>query len=118
MSRYSWCLGPHCHEKKTQDRIRGTKGNKVLRTRRVRWYRDDYEHKWNYFCSQHCMTEYIDKHLQAFIRIEPRPEPLETRCEVTETKREGRQYDWQNNTYKECTYTTKDINILVDNRNE
>ena len=116
MSRYSWCLGPHCHEKKTQDRIRGTKGNKVLRTRRVRWYRDDYENKWNYFCSQHCMTEYIDKHLQAFIRIEPRPEPLETRCEVTETKREGSSYNWTTEKSEPYTYTTKDIEVL-DNTN-
>jgi hypothetical protein len=36
MSDYSWCHGTHCHEKRTQDRIRGVKGNKVLRTRRVR----------------------------------------------------------------------------------
>ena len=114
MSRYSWCLGPNCHIYRTQDRIRGTKGNKVLRTRRVRWYRDDYENKWNHFCSQNCMADYIDTHLQAFIRIAPRPEPLETRVEVTETHHPKEEYSWGTRR----AYTTKDINILVDNRNE
>jgi hypothetical protein len=31
---HSWCHGPYCHEKKTQDRVRGVKGSKVIRTRR------------------------------------------------------------------------------------
>ena len=35
MSDYNWCHGPECHEKRTVDRVRGTKGNKVLRTRKV-----------------------------------------------------------------------------------
>ena len=114
---HSWCQGPYCHKKQTQDRVRGVKGNKVLRTRRVRWYQSDYESMWNYFCGQRCMTDYINEHLQAFIRIAPRPEPLETRVEVTTKNRIGRQYDWQNNNYKEYSYTTKDIQIL-DNQNE
>jgi hypothetical protein len=118
MSTYSWCHGPSCHKFHTQDRVRGVKGNKVLRTRKVRWYRSDYDNtKWNYFCSQRCLTDYIDENLQAFIRIAPRPEPLETRVEVTTKNRIGRQYDWQNNNYKEYSYTTKDIQIL-DNQNE
>ena len=36
MSDYIWCHGPSCHELKTQDRIRGVKGSKVLRTRKVK----------------------------------------------------------------------------------
>ena len=35
MSNYNWCHGPKCHEHRTQDRIRGVKGNKVLRTRKM-----------------------------------------------------------------------------------
>ena len=35
MSNYRWCHGPKCHENKTQDRIRGVKGSKVLRTERL-----------------------------------------------------------------------------------
>ena len=30
---YQWCHGPHCHERHIQqDRVRGVKGSKVLRT--------------------------------------------------------------------------------------
>ena len=48
----------------------------------MRWYQSNYESMWNYFCGQRCMTDYINEHLQAFIRIAPRPEPLETPVEV------------------------------------
>ena len=32
---YQWCHGPKCHTNRTQDRIRGVKGNKVLRNRKI-----------------------------------------------------------------------------------
>ena len=35
MSNFVWCHGPSCHKSHTQDRIRGVKGSKVLRTRKV-----------------------------------------------------------------------------------
>jgi hypothetical protein len=56
---HSWCHGPYCHEKKTQDRVRGVKGSKVIRTRKVRWYQSNYESKWNYFCGQHLFDTII-----------------------------------------------------------
>jgi hypothetical protein len=36
MSNYNWCHGPKCHTNPTQDRIRGVKGKKVLRTRKIK----------------------------------------------------------------------------------
>jgi hypothetical protein len=36
MSEYNWCHGTNCHTKQTQDRIRGVKGKKVLRTRKIK----------------------------------------------------------------------------------
>ena len=36
MSDYNWCHNPDCHTYHTTDRIRGVKGNKVLRTRKIR----------------------------------------------------------------------------------
>ena len=82
MSEYYWCHGPKCHESKTQDRVRGSKGNKVLRTRRIKqetnseWYSpDDFM---NYFCSQGCMHKFIQTHIQRVVAIAPRTEPLET----------------------------------------
>jgi len=35
MSQFNWCHGPHCHTYHTLGRIRGVKGNKVLRTRKI-----------------------------------------------------------------------------------
>ena len=36
MSNFVWCHGPSCHTQHTQDRIRGVKGSKVLRTKKVK----------------------------------------------------------------------------------
>ena len=81
MSHY-WCHGPKCHTYSTQDRVRGTKGSKVLRTRKVKqhttsqWYNPN--NFYNYFCSQGCYNEFANTHAQQIIRIAPRTEPLET----------------------------------------
>ena len=39
------CQGPNCHTYDTLSRVRGTKGNKVLRTRNAR-YEIDTDYKW------------------------------------------------------------------------
>ena len=114
--KHSWCHGPDCHTKQTQDRVRGIKGNKVLRTRRVRWYQSSYESKWNYFCSNVCLNDYLDKHLQALIRIEPRPEPLETNVNVEERKVNDRRYNWETREHDEYVRIEKTI-MPIDNRN-
>ena len=78
MSDYNWCHGPSCHTNETQDRVRGSKGNKVLRTRKVainHWNKDT---MWRFFCSQGCMLNFINKHIDRILAIEPRREPLET----------------------------------------
>ena len=36
MSDYNWCHNPKCHTYHTTDRIRGVKGSKVLRTRKIK----------------------------------------------------------------------------------
>ena len=36
MSNYNWCHNDKCHTYHTTDRIRGSKGNKVLRTRKIK----------------------------------------------------------------------------------
>jgi hypothetical protein len=36
MNNYNWCHGTECHTYETQDRLRGVKGNKVLRTRKIK----------------------------------------------------------------------------------
>ena len=89
MSEYNWCHGPSCHTNDTQDRLRGVKGSKVLRTRKVA------QHAWNsgerlsmfsYFCSNGCYNSFANKHINEIIAIAPRTEALETPIEVTRTQ--------------------------------
>jgi len=95
MSDYNWCHGPKCHTPKTQDRIRGVKGSKVLRTKKIKineWNKDTI---WRYFCCNQCEYNFIDKHIDEFIRLHPRTEPLETPIEVqveTKTNYFGNEY--------------------------
>ena len=79
---YYWCHGPSCHTYVTTDRVRGSKGSKVLRTRKIKqhtdraWYKPD--NFYNYFCSNNCYNDFANKHAEQIIRIAPRSEPLET----------------------------------------
>ena len=60
MSNFNWCHGPECHTKHTVDRVRGVKGSKVLRTRKVRVYSNN--NGWySYFCSQRCYDDFTNK---------------------------------------------------------
>ena len=86
MTDYNWCHGPECHTKHTQDRIRGVKGSKVLRTRKIAqnsWNANSY---WSHFCSQGCYTDFLYAHWEEFIRLHPRTEALETPINVTQEK--------------------------------
>ena len=80
---YHWCHGPECHTKHTQDRIRGNKGSKVLRTRKITENNWNRETVWSHFCSQGCYTDFLYAHWEEFIRLHPRTEALETPIEVT-----------------------------------
>ena len=112
MTDFKWCHGPNCHTNKTVDRIRGSKGNKVLRTRKIttnQWNRNSV---WSVFCSQGCYTDFFYKHWQQVIAIAPRTEPLETPIEVKQNKREGYQYRYGDNGQYErvpTTYISKEI---------
>ena len=95
MSNYNWCHGPKCHENRTQDRIRGVKGNKVLRTRKIAINRWNENNHWQLFCSQGCYTDFFMKYADQCRQIAPRTEPLETRIEVqveTHTNWRGEPY--------------------------
>jgi len=75
MSDFNWCHGPECHKKHTVDRVRGVKGSKVLRTRKVKYYNAGW---YSYFCSQRCYDDFANKHIQDILAIAPRTECLET----------------------------------------
>ena len=109
MSDYNWCLGSSCHTIRTLDRVRGVKGNKVLRTRKIQktnWNQDSH---WGHFCSQRCLHDFLRTNLQQLIAIAPRPEPLETPIDVVQTKALGRKYDWDSREYVDYTYNEKRI---------
>ena len=80
MSNYNWCHGPTCHQQHTQDRIRGVKGSKVLRTRKVR--QNTYIGMFSYFCSNGCYNSFANKYIAQIIAIAPRTEALETPVNV------------------------------------
>ena len=85
MSNFVWCHGPGCHKSHTQDRIRGVKGSKVLRTKKVavnKYNSGQHFNMYSYFCSQGCYNDFANKYVREVIAIAPRTEPLETPIEV------------------------------------
>ena len=94
MTEYNWCHGPNCHKRTTTTRVRGVKGNKVLRTKKIRvngWNRDT---KWEYFCDQTCLHDFINRHFEEFVRLHPRNECLETPIEVEKVIHKGYDSRW------------------------
>jgi YHS domain-containing protein len=83
MSEHVWCHGPSCHTQHTLDRVRGSKGYKVLRTRKIKFYGSS-RGMYSYFCSNTCYNEFANKYVEQVIAIAPRNEPLETPIENPE----------------------------------
>ena len=104
MSNYNWCHGPSCHKSHTQDRIRGVKGSKVLRTKKVA--QNTYIGMFSYFCSNGCYNDFANKHIQEIVAIAPRTEALETPIDVV--KEHAR--DWRGNDYMETKIIAVDNN--------
>ena len=93
MSNFNWCHGPKCHEEKTTDRVRGVKGSKVLRTRKIKaWGRTT---MYSYFCSNQCYDNFANTYIEQVIAIAPRTEALETPINVT---KENYSDHWGNHT--------------------
>ena len=105
---YVWCHGPKCHKSHTQDRIRGVKGSKVLRTRKIAQTKWNANTQWSHFCSNGCWNDFAFAHWEEFIRLHPRPEALETPIDVVVETRQ----DWTGNPYK--TKVIKEINSNIN----
>ena len=81
MSDYKWCHGTKCHKSHTQDRVRGSKGSKVLRTRKVKqdqWNKNSF---FKYFCSNGCYNDFANANIERIVALAPRTEALETPIE-------------------------------------
>ena len=97
MSDFNWCHGPKCHTKHTQDRIRGVKGSKVLRTRKIKQNRWNANNEYSHFCSTGCWNDFAFAHWEEFIRLHPRTEALETPIkDPTKESHSNSYYNWNN----------------------
>ena len=120
MSNFNWCLGPGCHTRETQSRIRGSGRNKVLRTMKIPLH-SEYRRTsiWAYFCNQNCLFDYLNKHIEAIANIAPRREALETPIKVEKWKEESYRYQYIGNGQSNrvpCMSTRTEIK-LIDNDN-
>ena len=108
-----WCHGTECHTNHTQDRVRGSKGSKVLRTRKIKlneWNKDSH---FKYFCSQGCLHDFIRTHIQRIVALDPRTEPLETPIQDPVREKHTSNYS-----FGEHSYYTTTIKEKVDNNPE
>ena len=102
MSSHVWCHGTNCHKSRTQDRVRGSKGSKVLRTRKVKqdqWNKNSF---FKYFCSNGCYNDFANANIERIVALAPRTEPLETPIDVVvETRQDYYGYDYKQTEIKE-----------------
>ena len=102
MSSHYWCHGTKCHKSHTQDRVRGSKGSKVLRTRKVKqteWNKNSF---FKYFCSNGCYNDFANANIDRIVALAPRTEALETPIDVVvETKQDYYGYDYKQTEIKE-----------------
>ena len=91
MSDLKYCQGPDCHTYKTQDRLKGPKGNKTYQTRR----RSHMYYGRGNFCDQRCLydwvAQYIEQGLDRFGRTTQAKH-------LTEDNAWTKDYDWRNST--------------------
>ena len=73
-----YCQGNRCHEYRTKDRIRGTKGNKSYQTRR----RSSFYYGGGNFCSMNCQSDRLNKNIEhALNHFGRTTEPKKTMCD-------------------------------------
>ena len=60
MSELKFCQGPDCHTYKTNDRLKGPKGNKTFQTRR----RSQMYYGRGNFCDQRCLYDWVAQYIE------------------------------------------------------
>ena len=116
------CQGQNCHTYETQSRIRGTKGNKVLRTRNARYDINEIDHprydwirSWEfYFCDERCMNDWLRMHMTQLINfVGIKTKPQETPIDIVQETRT----DWRDREYVCTTIKLKqnENNVLTEN---
>ena len=97
MSDFNWCHGPECHKKHTVDRVRGVKGSKVLRTRKVKMFGQ--RNIWSFFCSMTCYNDFAKEYMAELLAIAPRTEALETPINDPQKETHTHEFSWGNHSY-------------------
>ncbi len=111
MSQYNWCHNPKCHTYHTTDRIRGVKGNKVLRTRKIKVQDHNQAYYWqgweNHFCRVACFFQFVKQNINSIIAIAPVNQASETPIDVQVIKHPERttEYGWTRKAWTEKKIT-------------
>ena len=104
MSDLKYCQGTKCHTYYTQDRLKGTKGNKTYQTRR----RSSFYYGGNNFCSLNCQNDWFndfgDRAINHFGRLEEAKHLTEDNAWVKDYD-----YDWRN----EITSNWRSVNKVT-----
>ena len=109
MSDFNWCHGPECHEKHTVDRVRGVKGSKVLRTRKIKLNNWNSGSQWGFFCSNHCQNDFWKTYATQIVAIAPRTECQETPIEDPKKTRHENSYGYGWNAWDIKVDTSRQI---------
>jgi len=91
MSDLKFCQGTKCHQYKTKDRIKGTKGSKTYQTRR----RSNFYYGGDNFCSMNCYNDWFNKYGDRAIDHFGRTTKAK---HLTEDNAWEKTYDWDNRT--------------------
>jgi hypothetical protein len=101
-----YCQGTKCHEYKTKDRIKGTKGSKSYQTRR----RSNMYYGKGNFCCQTCLYDWINEHIeQALNHFGRTTEPKKVLCDQAWYKDYKYNYDHINNRSNNTHYFRNDL---------
>ena len=105
MTDYNWCHNPDCHTIATVSRIRGSKGNKVLRTVKIKvgrynWNNDTSANIWDYFCNQNCLFQFLNKFCIEIANTYSVKQPSETPIKVIKEKYDTHRYRYTDNGYE------------------
>ena len=104
-----YCQGPECHEHKTKDRIRGSKGDKHYETRK----RSSFYYGKSNFCSLNCQNDWFNKFgdmaINHFGRIH---EPKRVGCDSAWYK----SYKYNYNNGNDSNYDHYFVNDLLGQR--
>jgi len=99
-----YCQGTKCHQYRTKDRIRGTKGNKSYQTRR----RSEFYYGQGNFCSMNCQSDWLIKNIEhALNHFGRTTEPKKVLCDQAWYK--SSKYNWGNGADRTTHYLVNDL---------